>query len=230
MKDELLAAFARVLARSRDSRRRADRSRAAASRRGRTCRATAPDDAPDLVDGLRHRYNPLILAMRRLEKPIIGAINGVAAGAGLLARARLRPAHLPPTAPRSCRVRAGGPRPDSGPSWFLPRLVGPAVAADLALLGDPLPAAEAERRGLVSRVVPAADLARETRTLAIRLAAGAPRALALTKDALNRSFEASLEEQLEREAALQGIAGRTADHREGVAAFLEKRPPRFTGE
>ena len=104
------------------------------------------------------------------------------------------------------------------------------MAADLALLGDPLPAMEAERRGLVSRVVPAADLAAETRTLAARLAAGAPRALALTKEALNRSFEASLEEQLEREAALQGIAGRTADHREGVAAFLDKRPPRFTGE
>ena len=78
--------------------------------------------------------------------------------------------------------------------------------------------------------MPADELAEEARAIAARLAAGAPRALALTKRALNRSLEAGLEAQLDDEAALQGIAGRTADHREGVAAFLEKRPPRFTGE
>ncbi len=93
-----------------------------------------------------------------------------------------------------------------------------------------MPAAEAERWGLVNRVVPAADLAAEAHALARRLADGAPRAMALTRRALDASSDADLESQLELEAALQGIAGRTADHREGVAAFLEKRAPRFTGD
>ncbi len=197
---------------------------------GQDLRETTGPDAPPLSTVLRETYNPLILAMRRLEKPILGSINGVAAGAGMALALACDLRIAADTATFVLAFGRVGLVPDSGTTWFLPRLVGPAVAADLALVGDPLPAVEAERRGLVSRVVPAADLARETRTLAVRLAAGAPRALALTKDALNRSSEASLEEQLEREAALQGIAGRTADHREGVAAFLEKRPPRFTGE
>ena len=197
---------------------------------GQDLRETTGPDAPPLSTVLRESYNPLILAMRRLEKPILGSINGVAAGAGMALALACDLRIAADTATFVLAFGRVGLVPDSGTTWFLPRLVGPAVAADLALLGDPLPAMEAERRGLVSRVVPAADLAAETRTLAARLAAGAPRALALTKEALNGSSEASLEEQLEREAELQGIAGRTADHREGVAAFLDKRPPRFTGE
>ena len=120
--------------------------------------------------------------------------------------------------------------PDSGTTWFLPRLVGPARAAELALIGDPLPAADAERWGLVNRVVPADGPGRRDPGVAARLAAGAPRALALTKErSTGRSRRASRRSSSD-EAALQGIAGRTADHREGVAAFLDKRPPRFTGE
>jgi 2-(1,2-epoxy-1,2-dihydrophenyl)acetyl-CoA isomerase len=113
---------------------------------------------------------------------------------------------------------------------LLPRLVGAAKAAELALVGESLSAADAERFGLVARVVPGASLMDTARALAIRLASGAPRAIALTKRALNRSWDATLEESLEYEAYLQGIAGATDDHREGLAAFVEKRPPRFSGE
>jgi 2-(1,2-epoxy-1,2-dihydrophenyl)acetyl-CoA isomerase len=197
---------------------------------GQDLRETAGPDAPPLAAVLRDAYNPLILALRRLEKPVIAAVNGVAAGAGA-------------SLSFACDIRLAaegasfvlafgrvGLVPDSGSTWFLPRLVGPARAAHLMLTTDPLPAPEAERWGLVSRVVAADALAEEAHALAVRLAAGAPRALALTKRALNRSLETGLEEALAYEASLQGIAGRTADHREGVAAFLEKRPPRFTGE
>jgi 2-(1,2-epoxy-1,2-dihydrophenyl)acetyl-CoA isomerase len=197
---------------------------------GQDLREASGPDAPPLSQILRETYNPLILAMRRLDKPIVAAVNGVAAGAGL---ALVLACDIRLAADSATFVLAFGRVglvPDSGATWFLPRLVGPARATELALLGDPLRAEDAERWGLVNRVVPADSLAETVHTLAARLAQGAPRAIALTKRALNRSLEATLEAQLEDEAALQGIAGRTADHREGVAAFLEKRPPRFTGE
>jgi 2-(1,2-epoxy-1,2-dihydrophenyl)acetyl-CoA isomerase len=197
---------------------------------GQDLRERQQPDAAPLATEVRERYNPIILSMRRLEKPIIGAINGVAAGAGA-------------SIAFACDIRIAaegasfilafgriGLVPDSGASWFLPRLVGPARATELALTNDPLSAADAERIGLVSRVVPADALAGEAHALAIRLAAGAPIALALTKRALNRSFDASLEDQLEYEAALQGIAGATDDHREGIDAFAAKRKPAFRGE
>jgi 2-(1,2-epoxy-1,2-dihydrophenyl)acetyl-CoA isomerase len=120
--------------------------------------------------------------------------------------------------------------PDSGATWLLPRLIGGAKAAELALTNEPLSAADAERFGLVARVVPAGELRDAAGELAIRLAAGAPLALALTKRALHAGWDASLDEQLETEATLQGEAGGTSDHAEGIAAFLERRPPRFAGE
>jgi 2-(1,2-epoxy-1,2-dihydrophenyl)acetyl-CoA isomerase len=188
-----------------------------------------PDAAPLEVE-LRERYNPIIAAMRRLDQPIVGAINGVAAGAGasLAFACDLRIA-----AEGASFVLAFeriGLVPDSGATWFLPRLVGPAKAAEFALLGDPLSAADAERFGLVARVVPADALADEARSMALRLAGLAPQAVALTKRALERSWSVALEAALEDEAYRQGIAGASADHAEGLAAFLDKRPPRFTGE
>ncbi len=187
-------------------------------------------DHPTLEDEVRDRYNPLILAIRRLSKPVIGAINGVAAGAGC-------------SLALACDIRLAsdaasfvlafgriGLVPDSGASWFLPRLIGSARAAELALVGDALSAADAERLGLVSRVVAGDSLLSEARALAMRLAAGSPRAMALTKRALAYAETATLEEALANEAYLQGIAGRSADHAEGLAAFREKRPPRYTGE
>jgi 2-(1,2-epoxy-1,2-dihydrophenyl)acetyl-CoA isomerase len=197
---------------------------------GQDLRERLEPGAAPLATEVRERYNPIILAMRRLEKPIIGAINGVAAGAGA-------------SLAFACDIRIAaegasfilafgrvGLVPDSGASWFLPRLVGASRAAELALTTEPLSAEDAERIGLVSRVVPADTLAGEARALALRLAMAAPVALALTKRALNRAYDASLEDQLEYEAALQGIAGGTADHAEGIAAFVEKRPAAFRGE
>jgi len=188
-----------------------------------------PDAAPLAVE-LRERYNPIIRAMRALDQPIVGAINGVAAGAGaaLAFACDIRLA----SELAAFRLAFGriGLVPDSGATWFLPRLVGPARAAELALLDEPLSAVDAERIGLVARVVPADSLATEAHTVAARLAAFAPRALALTKHALERTWSVSLDAALDDEALRQGIAGATADHREGIAAFLEKRQPRFRGE
>ncbi len=196
---------------------------------GQDLRERLEPGAAPLATELRERFNPIILAMRRLEKPIVGAINGIAAGAGasLAFACDIRIA----AEEASFLLAFGrvGLIPDSGATWFLPRILGPAKAAELAMTGEPLTATDAERFGLVARVVPAAKLADEARALATRLAAGAPRALSLTKRALDRAAESTLEEALEYEAWLQGIAGATADHAEGIAAFIEKRPPRFTG-
>jgi len=189
----------------------------------------APDAAPLEVE-LRERYNPIIRAMRGLDQPIVGAINGVAAGAGASLAMACDIRIASDAASFALAFGRVGLVPDSGATWFLPRLVGATRAAELALLNDSVSAADAVRLGLVGRVVPAADLATEARAVADRLAAGAPRAIALTKRALNAAWEHDLEAALEYEAQLQDLAGRTKDHAEGMAAFLEKRPPRFTGE
>lgn len=187
-----------------------------------------PDAAP-LDEEVRERYNPIIRALRSMGQPVIAAVNGVAAGAGasLAFACDLRIA----AADARFVLAFGriGLIPDSGATWFLPRLAGAARAAEMALVGDPITADEALRIGLVTHVVPPEQLLDEARAVADRISAGAPRAVALTKQALDRSWSIDLDEALDGEAKLQGIAGATADHAEGLAAFRAKRPPRFTG-
>jgi 2-(1,2-epoxy-1,2-dihydrophenyl)acetyl-CoA isomerase len=174
-------------------------------------------------------YNPLVRRLKALKKPVIAAVNGPAAGAG----ANLALACDIVVAARSasflqafCRI---GLVPDTGGTWFLPRLAGSARAMGLMLLGEPLPAAQAAEWGLIWKVVDDDTLMAEARALAAKLAQGPTVGLGLIKEALNRSLESTLDAQLDAERDLQRVAARSADFREGVAAFLEKRPARFSG-
>ncbi len=188
-----------------------------------------PRDAAAVGELLRQHFNPAIRALRGLPKPVIAAINGPAAGAGLALalacdlRLAAASASLVPAFGRIGLV------PDSGLSHTLPRLIGSAAAFDWMVSGRRIAAPEAEAMGLVTRVVEDADLAAETAALATELAAGPTAAIGLTKQLIGRSLESSLDEQLDEEARLQAIAAAGDDFAEGVAAFLEKRPPRFTG-
>jgi 2-(1,2-epoxy-1,2-dihydrophenyl)acetyl-CoA isomerase len=174
-------------------------------------------------------YNPLIRRLRRLEKPVVCAVNGVAAGAG----ANVALACDIVLAARSASFIQSFARiglvPDAGGSYVLPRLVGMARASALALLGDKLSAAQAAEWGLIWRVVADEALMDEASALARHLAQQPTRALALIKQALNASPGNTLDQQLDLERDLQKTAAATEDFREGIAAFLEKRPPRFVG-
>jgi 2-(1,2-epoxy-1,2-dihydrophenyl)acetyl-CoA isomerase len=229
MKEALLAAF-RAIDGRRETRAVILTGAGRAFCAGQDLRERLQPDVAPLGVEVRERYNPIVRAMRGLDQPIVAAINGVAAGAGasLAMAADLRIAA--DTASFALAFGRVGLVPDSGATWFLPRLVGATRAAELALLNEPVSAADAVRLGLVGRVVPADQLAAAAREIAERLAAGAPRAIALTKQALAAAWDRDLDATLEAEAELQDIAGRTRDHAEGMAAFLEKRPPRFTGE
>jgi len=183
----------------------------------------------DLGGALIERLNRSILRMQRLQKPIIGSINGVAAGAGMniaLATDLRIAADTARFVEAFARV---GLVPDGGGTYFLPRLVGTAKAMELILLADIIDAQEALRIGLVNRVVPADQLESETRKLAERLAQGPTVAYGLAKTGLYQGLGMSLEDVLNMEARNQAIAARTPDREEGVAAFREKRPPKFTG-
>ena len=188
-----------------------------------------PRNAAAVGELLRQHFNPAIRALRGLPKPVIAAVNGPAAGAGLALalacdlRLAAASASLVPAFGRIGLV------PDSGLSHTLPRLIGSAAAFDWMVSGRSIPAREAEAMGLVTGVVEDADLAAETDALAAELAAGPTAAIGLTKQLIGRSLESSLDDQLDEEARLQAIAAAGDDFAEGVAAFLEKRPPRFTG-
>jgi 2-(1,2-epoxy-1,2-dihydrophenyl)acetyl-CoA isomerase len=185
--------------------------------------------APDLGDVVRRQYNPIIHAIRTLEKPVVCAVNGVAAGAGAnLAFA----CDIVVASEEAVFIQSFGKIgliPDSGGTFILPRIVGLQRAAALTMLGEKLPAARAREWGLVYDVVPNTVLAGTSFEIAKRLAALPTRGFGLTKRGFNAAFGNDLDTQLALEEQLQGEAGRTQDYAEGVRAFIEKRPPRFTG-
>ena len=193
-------------------------------------RAMSADAAPvDLGYTLSTHYNPLIRSLRELPKPVVCAVNGVAAGAGAniaLACDVVLAARSASFVQAFCKI---GLVPDSGGTYFLPRLVGTARAMGLALLGDKLGAEDAERWGLVWKCIDDAKLMDEARALAARLAAGPTKGLGEIKRAIYASSTNTLDAQLDLERDLQRELGRSGDYREGVAAFMEKRAPKFKG-
>ena len=189
------------------------------------------EEVPQLVsDAVRERYNKLVLALRELECPVVCYVNGVAAGAG----ANLALACDIVLASREAyfvqAFSSIGLIPDTGGTFFLPKLVGVGRAMALTMLADKLPAEEAQALGLVYRTYPEEEGREEALRLTHRLSQRPTRALALTKRAINLSLNAGLKEQLEHEAELQEIACRTKDFQEGVSAFLEKRQAKFVGK
>ena len=195
---------------------------------GQDVRTLSQGSKEELVDLIANRYPPLILKFWSLEKPIVAAVNGAAMGSGfnLALACDLRLAAENATfGAVFVRIGAG---PDSGAAFFLPRLVGTAKAAELLFTGALIDAAEAQRLGIVNRVVPVEALLEEAVALAGRLAQG-PRAVGLAKRALYGSLSLDLAQALAYEAQVQAEALATEDFQEGVRAFLEKRPPQFKG-
>jgi 2-(1,2-epoxy-1,2-dihydrophenyl)acetyl-CoA isomerase len=194
-------------------------------------RNLSADAAPiDLSVSLGSNYNPLVRRLRALPKPVVCAVNGVAAGAG----ANIALACDIVLAARSASFVQSFSRlglvPDSGGTYFLPRLVGSARAMGLALLAERLPAEEAERWGLIWKAVDDARLMEEARDIARVLAAGPTKGYGLIKKALQASAGNSLDAQLDLERDLQREAGLSEDYREGVAAFMQKRKPQYKGK
>lgn len=191
---------------------------------------TAVPEGADLGHLLETGYAPIIRALRSMRKPVVCAVHGVAAGAG----ANLAFACDIVLAAESARFVQAFVRigliPDVGGTWFLPRLAGAARARGMALLGEPVEAPQAEQWGLIWRAVPDEALIPEAEALAAKLAALPTHAIGLIKQALDASATNTLDQQLVVEQDLQREAGYTPDFREGVQAFIEKRPPRFTGQ
>lgn len=191
--------------------------------------ATDPQ-GPELEDIVAQHYNPIILRIRQLEKPVIAAVNGVAAGAGANIALACDVVVAGESASFIQAFSKIGLIPDSGGTYFLPRLIGVQRAAALMMTGDKVPASEAAQMGMIYRAVPDAELPEITASLAANLAQMPTVALGLTKRALNKTFQHTLQAQLELEKDMQTKAGTTEDFKEGVNAFLEKRKPVFKGK
>jgi 2-(1,2-epoxy-1,2-dihydrophenyl)acetyl-CoA isomerase len=197
---------------------------------GQDLKASSADAKRSFLDSLHKRYNPIIRAMRNLPKPIVCRLNGVAAGAGcsiVLACDMIIASEEASLIEVFVNI---GLVPDSGSSFFLPRLVGMARAFELCALGSKIKATEAVSMGLINKAVPAEKLDEAVNELAARFAQAPTKAIGLIKKMLNKSAVSTLDEMLDYEAYCQEIAGSSADYREGVIAFVEKRKPAFTGK
>ena len=184
---------------------------------------------PDLGESIEKYYGPLVLRLRALPKPVVCAVNGVAAGAGAniaLACDIVIAVETARFIQPFCNL---GLVPDAGGTWFLPQLVGRSRAMGLALLGDTLSAEQAAHWGLIWKCVPAADFDAEVSTVARKLASGPTLGLTRTKQAIDAAATSTLSEQLNRERDFQRELGYSQDYAEGVSAFTNKRPPQFTG-
>ncbi len=192
--------------------------------------APSPDGSmPDLGDIVRDTYNPVVRAIRKIEKPVVCAVNGVAAGAGASIALACDIVFAASDASFIWSFAKIGVIPDSGGTFLLPRMIGLQRATALAMLGDKVGAEQALAWGLIYRVCPPVDLLADAQKTATYLATQPTRGLGLTKRAFNRSLGVDLDKQLDYEEVLQREAGRTADYAEGVKAFLAKRKPVYEG-
>lgn len=187
-------------------------------------------NGPKITHILKEHYNPIVRLIRKLQKPVVAAVNGVAAGAGANIAFSCDVVVAAQSASFIQAFSKIGLIPDSGGTYFLPRLIGWQKASALMLLGDKVAAADAEKMGMVYKIFPDETFASEAETLATTLAGMPTQGLALTKQALNQSLTNNYEDQLHDEELLQERAGNTRDYHEGVQAFLEKRKPLFTGK
>jgi len=187
------------------------------------------DELPTLSLRMTRELHVGILALRRMPKPVIASVHGAVAGAGVSIMAACDLAIAADNARFAAAYSAIGTSPDGGATYFLSRCLGPRRALEFLLLSEPVDAARALGLGLVNRVVPAADLERETQALAARLAAGPTFAYAHTKRLIDAASDASLETQLDAEAQAFSACAGSEDMREGVSAFVDKRRPMFRG-
>lgn len=188
-----------------------------------------PSKEIDFAAHLRQKFNPIVTRLRTLEKPIVAAVNGVAAGAGASFAFACDLRICARSAGFAMAFTSIGLIPDSAACLTLLQHIGYARTVEMLMLGEKVSADQALAWGLVNRVVDDGELAGKTIEIATKLANMPTRALGLTKRLLNSAWTATLEQQLETEAFLQHTAGNTPDHREGVLAFLEKRKPKFSG-